>query len=201
MRRILVVVLGAGLVLAPAAVAKGPHAVLTSGPEAVMPGVPWEATVELNEFRETPRPLLMGLRDHGHVDAKVRKVAASIDGALGFKTTMVFPTAGRWKLMLIAGKHRFNLPTLSVGTGEAPKDWVAFPVGSYAARQGGGGELITGEQSVDTTGGDSLPPEVITATDADSGDDDGGGTPSWWLFPLAGIVIAGAGVATIRARR
>jgi len=117
---------------------------------------------------------LIGLRDHGHVDAEVRKVAASIDGALGFKTTMVFPTAGRWKLWLIAGRHRFNLPTLSVGTGEAPKDWVAFPVGSYAARQGGGGELVTGS---------------------------GAGTTSWWLFPLAGVVIAGAGVATIRARR
>jgi len=168
------VVLGGCLVFAPAAVAKGPHAVLTSGPEAVMPGVPWEATVELGEFRETPRPLLIGLRDHGHVDAEVRNVAASIDGALGFKTTMVFPTAGRWKLWLIAGRHRFNLPTLSVGTGEAPKDWVAFPVGSYAARQGGGGELVTGS---------------------------GAGTTSWWLFPLAGVVIAGAGVATIRARR
>jgi len=201
MRRILVVVLGAGLVLAPAAVAKGPHAVLTSGPEAVMPGVPWEATVELNEFRETPRPLLMGLRDHGHVDAKVRKAAASIDGALAFKTTMVFPIAGRWKLMLVAGKHRFNLPALSVGSGEAPKDWVAFPVGSDAARQGGGGELITGEQSVDNTGGNPLPPEVNNVADADSGDDDRGGTPSWWLLPLVGVVLAGAGVATLRARR
>ena len=159
-------VLGAGLALAPAAVAKGPHAVLTSGPDAAVPGVPWVATVELNEFRDTPRPLLIGIRQpSGHVDAEVRKAAASIDGAVAFKTTMVFPTAGRWKLMLIAGRHRFSLPSLSVGTGEPPKDWVAFPVGSEAARQ------------------------------------HGGGSNSWWLFPLVGVVVAGAGVATLRAIR
>jgi hypothetical protein len=201
MRRILVVFLVAGLVVAPAAGAKGPHAILTSGPDAIMPGVPWEATVELNEFRNTPRPLLIGIHDHGHVDADVRKVPASIDGALGFKTRMVFPTAGRWRLMLVAGKRRFNFPAVSVGRGEAPKDYVAFPVGSEMARQGAGGELITGEQQVDGTGGDSLPPEVISVADADSGDRDGGGTPSWWVFPLVGVVLAGAGVATLRARR
>ena len=149
MRRILVVVLGAGLALAPAAVAKGPHAVLTSGPDAVVPGVPWVATVELNEFRDTPRPLLIGIHQpSGHVDAEVRKAAASVDGALAFKTTMVFPTAGRWRLMLIAGRHRFNLPSLTV-----------------AAHK------------------------------------DGGGSMSWWLFPLVGVVVAGAGVATVRAIR
>jgi hypothetical protein len=200
MRRTLVVFLVAGLVLAPAAFGKGPHAVLTSGPEAVMPGVPWEATVELNEFRDTPRPLMIGMRDHGHVDANVGKVAASMYGALAFKTTMVFPTAGRWRLMLVAGKRRFNFPAVGVGTGEAPKDYVAFPVGSEAARQGGGGELITDEQRVDTTGGNSLPPEVITVADSDSGDD-GGGSLSWWLVPLVGVVLAGAGIATLRARR
>ena len=43
------------------------------------------------------------MRADGHVDAKVRKVAASIEGAQGFKTTMVFPPEGRWKLMLVAG--------------------------------------------------------------------------------------------------
>jgi hypothetical protein len=195
------VVLVGGLVLAPSAVAKGPHAVVTTGPEAVLPRVPWEATVELNEFRDTPRPLLIAIRDHGHVDAVVRKVASSINGALAFKTTMVFPTAGRWKLMLIAGKRRFNLPALGVGTGEPPKDWVAFPVGSYASRQGAGGELITGEGQVDSAAGDSLPPEVIDIAAADSGEDDGDGTQSWWLFPLVGAVLAGAGVATLRARR
>jgi hypothetical protein len=195
------VLLGAGLVFAPAAVAKGPHAVLTTGPDAVTPGTPWEATVELNEFRDPPEPLLIAIKPNGHVDAEVRRAAASIEGAHAFRTTMVFPSAGRWKLMLIAGRHRFNLPSLSVGGGEPPRDWVAFPVGSEAARQGGGGELITDEQRVDTGGGDPLPPEVIAAPDAGSGDDDGDGALSWWLFPALGVVLAGAGAVTLRARR
>jgi hypothetical protein len=194
----LVVVVGAGLLFAPAAVAKGPHAILTSGPEAVMPGVPWEATVELNEFRDRPRPLLLGVRRDGHVDAKVRRVAASIEGALAFKTTMVFPTAGRWKLMLIAGRRRFELPALSVGTGRRPKDWVAFPVGSYAARQGGGGVLVTGAQEADAGGADPVPSEVTHPATAGSGDD-GGGLPLW-LLPLAGVVLAGVGAAAVTRR-
>ena len=48
MTRKLLVLLVAGLVLAPAASAKGPHAVLTSGPEAVEAARPWEATIEFN---------------------------------------------------------------------------------------------------------------------------------------------------------
>jgi hypothetical protein len=139
MARTVLVVLLVGLVLAPAAFAKGPHAALTSGPEPVMPSVPWESTVELNEFRDAPRPLLIAFRDDGHVDADVRRAPAGTTGAPAFKATMVFPAAGRWKLMLIAGKRRFSLPALSVGTGEPPKDYVGFPVGSEAARQGGGG--------------------------------------------------------------
>ena len=194
----LVALLGAGLVLAPAAVAKGPHAVLTSGPEAVMPGVPWEATIELGEFRGTPRPLLIAMHQpRGHVDAKVRRVAAGIEGALGFKTTMVFPTAGRWKLMLIAGRQRFNLPALSVGTGQPPRDWVAFPVGSEMARQGAGGELVTGEQRLDPAAANSLPPEVAGTAGAESGD---GGAGPVWLLPLAGVVLAGVGAAAFSRR-
>jgi hypothetical protein len=134
MTRILVVLVVAGLVLAPAAVAKGPHAILTSGPEPVDAGVPWEATIELNEFRATPSPLLIAMRRDGHVDAKVRQVPASIEGAQGFKTTMVFPHEGRWKLMLIAGKRRISFPAVSVGGGRAPQDYVAFPAGSAIAR-------------------------------------------------------------------
>jgi hypothetical protein len=201
MRRTLLLFLLVALVVAPAALAKGPHAVLTSGPEAVVPGVPWEATVELNEFRDAPTPLLIAIGKDGHVDAEVRKVPASIDGALAFKTTMVFPNAGRWKLMLVVGARRFNFPALRVGSGAEPKDYVAFPVGSEAARQGGGGELITGEQRVDPSGADPLSAEVSTVAGADSGADDGGAIALWWLLPLAGVVAAGAGAATLRARR
>jgi hypothetical protein len=171
MARMVLVVLLVGLVLAPAAFAKGPHAVLTSAPEPVMPGVPWKSTIQLNEFRDTPRPLLIAFRDDGHVDADVRRAPDGMAGASRFEATMVYPTAGRWKLMLIAGKRRFSLPALSVGTGEPPKDHVAFPVGSKAARQGGG-ELVT----------------------------DGGSGAPVWLFPLLGAALAGVGVAAATRR-
>jgi hypothetical protein len=172
--------------------------VFTSGPEPVLPGVPWEATVELNEFRDPPAPLLMAVTDGGHVDAQVRRAAASIDGAVAFKTTMVFPRAGRWKLMLVAGRRRLVLPALSVGSAAAPKDYVAFPVGSEAARQGAGGELVTGEQRVGADGGDALPPEVLTAAGADP-EGDGAGFPVW-LLPILGVVMAGVGAAAFTRR-
>ena len=197
MRRTLLL-LAVGLVLATPAAAKGPHAVLTSGPEPVLPGVPWEATVELNEFRDPPTPLLIAVGDGGHVDAQVERAAASIEGATAFKTTMVFPKAGRWKLMLVAGRRRFQLPALGVGSAAAPKDYVAFPVGSEAARQGAGGELVTGEQRVAADGGDALPPEVLSAAGADPGGD-GAGFPVW-LLPILGVVMAGVGAAAVTRR-
>jgi hypothetical protein len=189
------ILLFAGLVIAPAAAAKGPHAVVTSGPDPVLPGVPWEATVELNEFRDSPAPLLMAVGRDGHVDAKVRRAAASIEGAVAFKTTMVFPEAGRWRLMLVAGKRRFELPALKVGSAVEPKDYVAFPVGSEAARQDAGGELVTDEQRVSADGGDALPPEVITAADEGT-ERDGGGFPVW-LLPILGVVMVGVGAAAV----
>jgi hypothetical protein len=199
MKPVLVVLVVAGLVLAPAAVAKGPHAILTSGPEPVEAGVPWESTVELNEFADAPEPSLIAMRGDGHVDAKARKAPASMTGALGFKMTMVFPTEGRWKLMLIAGKRRFNFPAIAVGSAQPPQDHVSFPVGSEGARQGGGGVYMAPEPA--DTGGDEgvLPPEVFNiAEDAESDEEDGLAT--WWLFPLVGVVLAGAGIA-LRVRR
>ena len=198
MRRTLPVLLGLGLVLAAPAAAKGPHAVLTSGPEPVLPGVPWEATVELNEFRDPPRPLLIAVADDGHVDAEVRRAAASIDGAAAFKTTMVFPKPGRWKLMLVAGRRRFELPALGVGSAAAPKDYVAFPVGSEPARQGAGGELVTGEQRAGAASGGALPPEVISAAGAEPGGD-GAGFPVW-LLPVLGVAMVGVGAAAVIRR-
>jgi hypothetical protein len=199
MTRILVVLLAVGLALAPTAVAKGPHAILTSGLKAVEAGTPWEATIELNEFRAAPNPALIAMRPDGHVDAKLRKAPASMEGALGFKTTMVFPAEGRWKLMLIAGKRRFRFPALDVGGGAAPQDYVSFPVGSAAARDGAGGMYMEPEPA-DTSGGDDgvLPPEVLNiAEDAESAEDDG--VAMWWLFPAVGVVLAGAGIA-LRSR-
>jgi hypothetical protein len=202
MTRTLVVLLVVGLVLAPAAVAKGPHAVLTSGPDAAVPGKAWIATVELNEFRRVPRPSLIATRNdrrvRAQVRADVRKTASSIAGGTAFKLTTVFPHGGRWKLMLVAGKRRFPFPAISVGSGEVPQDYVSFPIGSEAARQGGGGVYMEPEP-VDASGRDSLPPEVYNIADAESGEDGGGGVGPW-LFPLLGVVLAGAGIATIRRR-
>src|SRR4029078_1964634 len=117
MKRVLVVPLLAGLVLAPAAAAKGPHAILPTGPEGVEVGRPWESTIELNELRGTPRPSFVAVRCDGHVDASMRRVPASMRGALGFKATMTFPSARRWRLVVIAGGHRFPVPAVDVRSG------------------------------------------------------------------------------------
>lgn len=197
MTRILVVLIALGLLLAPAATAKGPHAILTSGPDPVEAGVPWEATIELNEFRSEQHPLLVAVRPDGHVDAKVRGVPASMQGAQGFMTTMVFPHEGRWRLMLVAGKRRFSFPALSVGGG-APPDYVAFPIGSAAARQGAGGVYMEPEPADTSGGGGALPPEELNIAE-DAEREEEGGLAAWWLFPVVGVVLAGAGIA-LRSR-
>ena len=199
MKPVLVVALLAGLVLAPAAVAKGPHAILTTGPEGIEVGRPWESTIELNELRGTPRPSFVAIRRDGHVDAEMRRVPASMRGALGFKATMIVPTEGRWRLMVIAGRRRFKFPAVDVGSGRAPQDYVSFAVGSYAARMDAGGVYMEPE-SVDTTGAGALPPEVFNMADEASSapaDDIAIG----WLLPLVGVMLAGAGLATLRGRR
>jgi hypothetical protein len=198
MTRALVVLLVVGLVLAPAAVAKGPHAVLTSGPEAVEAGKPWVATVELNEFRRAPRPALIARRGERTVEADVEKAASSIHGAYAFKLTTVFPADGRWKLMLVAGERRMGFPAVNVGSGAAPQDYVSFPIGSEAARQGGGG-VYMGPEPEPMEAGDRgvLPPEVFKAY---SESDDEATLRAWWLLPVVGAVLAGAGIATFRRR-
>jgi hypothetical protein len=198
MTRTLVVLLAVGLVLAPAAVAKGPHAILTSGPESVEPGKPWVATVELNEFRSAPRPVLIARRGDRTVRAGVEGAAASMAGARAFKVTTVFPSDGRWKLTLVAGNRRMRFPAVNVGSGEVPQDYVAFPIGSMAARQGGGGVYMEPEP-VGTGQPDPRPPEVFIVADEDSAEDAGSGV-GLWLLPVVGVVLAGAGFATIRRR-
>ena len=198
MTRTLVVLLAVGLVLAPAAVAKGPHAILTSGPDAVEPGRPWVASVELNEFRTAPRPVLIARRGDRTVSAGVDRAAASMAGARAFKVTTVFPVDGRWQLTLVAGNRRMRFPAVNVGSGEVPQDYVAFPIGSEAARQGGGGVYME-QEPVGTSQPDPRPPEVFMIADEDSADDAGSGV-GLWLLPVVGVVLAGAGFATVRRR-
>jgi hypothetical protein len=199
MKRMLVVPLLAALVLTPAAAAKGPHAILTSGPEGIEVGRPWESTIELNELRGTPRPSFVAIRPDGHVDAELRRVPASMRGALGFEATMIFPAEGRWRLLLIAGKRRFRFPAVDVGSGRAPQDYVSFAVGSYAARANAGG-ICMGPEPVDTSGNGALPPEVFDVADEASGSP-GDDIEVFWLLPVVGVVLAGAGLATLRGRR
>jgi hypothetical protein len=191
MRRSLGILLIVGLVLAPAAGAKGPHAVLSSGDERIEPARPWHATVELIEFgQRLPQPVLIARKGERRI-----AVRGSGGGArYGFK--VVFPAAGRWRLTLVDGKRRFVFPALSVGTGDPPPDYVAFPKGSMAERQGGGGVYYESPEPSGSGRDTPLPPETVSLAEPSSG----GGFP-FWVLPAAGVVLAGAGIVTMRARR
>ena len=193
MTRKLVVLLVAGLVLAPAASAKGPHAVLTSGPEGLEAGRPWEATIEFNEFRRRPHPAVVATRGDRRVRGQLRRVPSSMPGATGFKLTMVFPSDGRWRLTVLTEKRRFAFPALVVGSGSAPQDYVSFPKGSAAARQGAGGVWIEGPGDAGGNG-TPLPPETVSLAEPS---DERGGFPLW--IPALGIALAGAGVWRFRS--
>ena len=191
MRRSLGILLIVGLVLAPAAGAKGPHAVLSSGDEPSEPARPWHATVELVEFgQRPPRPVLIARKGERRI-----AVHGSRDGArYGFR--VVFPAAGRWRVTLLDGKRRFVFPPLSVGTGDAPLDYVAFPEGSMAERQGAGGVYYESAEPSGSGRDTPLPPETVSLAEPSTG----AGFP-FWVLPAAGVVLAGAGIATMRARR
>ena len=111
MTRKLVVLLAVGLVLAPAASAKGPHAVISSGPEAVEAGKPWLAKVEFNEFPRPSHPRVVASQGDRRIAARLRP-----DQGARFKMRMVLPTDGRWHLSVVAGKLRFAFPAVAVGS-------------------------------------------------------------------------------------
>ncbi|HVG74147.1 MAG TPA: hypothetical protein VM824_02110 [Thermoleophilaceae bacterium] len=186
MKRSLVVLLLACLALAPAASAKGPHAILTTPRETVEPGKPWQFTVELNEFRHPPVPAMIGRRGTRTVGAEVERTPASIDGAAGFRFTMIFPRKGVWALRLFAGKRRFAFPAVRVGGAVMPQDYVAFPVGS--GMEGTGGNFSPNGV---TSGRGQTPPQEGSDPSQDGGS---------WFLPLLGVVLAGAGVAAVTQR-
>jgi hypothetical protein len=197
MTRKLVVLLVAGLVFAPAASAKGPHAVLTSGNEPVEAGRPWVGTVELNEFPRQPHPRMFATQGSRRVTARLRPVPASMPGADGFKLRMVFPSDGRWRLALVAGKRHFRFPSIGVGSGELPQDYVAFPKGSAADRQGAGGAWTQGPEADPAGRGTPLPPETVSVAEPPQDNDDGG--LALWI-PALGLALAGAGAGVWRFR-
>jgi hypothetical protein len=197
MTRELVVLLALGLVFAPAASAKGPHALLTSGPEGVEVGRPWSATIEFNEFPRPPKPRMVATQGDRRVIARLRATPASMEGAAGFRVRLVLPTEGRWRITVVAAQRRFAFPALDVGSGLAPQDYMAFPKGSAAERQGAGGVITQGPVEDPGAPDTALPPEVITFAEPPSNDD--GGFPLW--IPGLGLALVGAGVGLGAAKR
>lgn len=192
MKRILLVLTTACLVLAPAAAAKGPHAILTTPREPVEPGKPWQFTVELNEFRHPPRAAIIGRNGDRTIGARVERTPASIEGAAGFRFTMIFPREGRWRLRMFAGNRSFAFPAVQVGGDQVPQDYVAFPIGSPMAGQ------ARSFSPNDVPGGET-PTGPADPPDAAAEASDGGGIGAW-ILPLLGVALAGAGVAAVTRR-
>jgi hypothetical protein len=175
------------LALAPAATAKGPHAILSSGSEAVEAGKPWDVTLELFETKGTPRPTLMAR--HGDRLIAIRSRLASSDGFLSrYELEVEFPVEGRWRLAVVDRNRRFEFPAVGVGSGEVPQDYVSFP-------GGGGRRADVPEQSVGF--GEQLPPETVRLA-AEAPEDESGF--AFWILPLAGLALAGAGAGVWRLR-
>jgi hypothetical protein len=187
MRRILLVLLVGSLVLASPAAAKGPHVILWSGQEPIEPGTPWVATLELNEFQPHGYPVMIAKQGDRRERASVRA-----GGGGRFRTSLVFPTAGRWRIVVGAGVHSFRFGAIPVGADEPPKDYVAFPTGTEGATHGSS-TIYSSEEP-------AIPAAAKPAPEsAPEPADDGGGVP--WLLPIAGVVLAGAGVAIRRRPR
>jgi hypothetical protein len=107
MKRTLVLLAVVALVAAPAATAKDPHAILSSGSDPVEAGTPWEVRLELMETKGASRPTLMARRGD-------RLIAV------------------RGRLEVVDRRRRFEFPAVGVGSGRAPQDYVSFPNGRRA---------------------------------------------------------------------
>jgi MYXO-CTERM domain-containing protein len=205
MRCTLVVLLIAGLCLAPAASAKGPHAILTPGTEAIEPGREWVATVTFVEFASghvrKARPTLVARNGGERVSAPLRRVRS---GQLGdeYRSRLVFPRGGRWRITVLDGTkagRRFVFNALQVGGPDATptSEFVAFPEGSRAEREGAGGPFQAPTAPAGSGLASPLPPEVIAIEE--TADDDDDGTALW--IPAAGVALAGLGLIAVRRRR
>jgi LPXTG-motif cell wall-anchored protein len=201
MTRILVVLLATFLLLAPAAAAKGPHVILDTAQKPVKAGKAWEATLEFNEIPRLGHPVLTATNRGRSVTAALGPVTARGEGAASVKARTVFPSAGRWEIAVTVGARRFKFPAVDVGTRVMVLDYVAFAEGSMADRQGGSGPYQVDEGPSGSAPDTSLPPEVISYADAHPGEDGDGGGPEPWLFALGGVMLAGAGVVTLRRRK
>jgi MYXO-CTERM domain-containing protein len=201
MRRSLTVVLLAGLVVAPTAAAKGPHAILSPGTEPISPGRAWVGGITFVEFgsghARRARPSVVARSSDARVSAPLRSAGAGQFGQ-EYRVRLVFPRAGRWRITVVDGTRagrRFVFPALRVGGPDSrpTSDYVAFPKGSRAERAGAGGTY--GAPSEPAGRGTPLPPKVISFAEPDPGT----GTPFW--IPAAGVALAGLGLVAVRRRR
>jgi hypothetical protein len=210
-RTVLALLLPAVLALAPGAAAKGPHAIVESGPGGIEVGEPWLTTLTLMEFGgaevAAARPLVILRSGPDRFAVRPRRLGPHIPSQpdvlaeARYRLRVVFPRAGRWSYTLLDGtprQRRFRFPAATVG-GDARRvtsGFVAFPEGSAAEAQGGGGEILGDAVSASSGGrGGSLPPEVVVPA-AGGG---GGGVPLW--IPAAGLALAGVGTVTVMRRR
>jgi hypothetical protein len=211
-RAILASFLLAVLVLAPSAIAKGPHATVDAGPTGLRPGEPWVTTLSLLEFggrdSASARPLVILRSGSERFAVRPRPIGAhvprqgDVPTEARYRLRVVFPRAGRWSYTVLDGtreRRRFRFPAATIGRG-ARRDttgFVAFPQGSPEAKQGAGGPIL-GDPAGPSGPDDSLRPEVVMVASGED-DGDGGGLPLW--IPAAGLALAGAGTLTAVRRR
>jgi hypothetical protein len=198
MGRLLLALAAAVLLVAGPAHAKGPHAILTPGEDPAEAGKPWRVTLELMEFGRAPKVALVARLGERETAAALRRARTDFQDVRRYDATLTFPSEGRWTLVALSGKRRFNFQAVRVGGGRVPPPYVAFAVGSRAEREGAGGVYYSSGDPVSGDGGRSLPPREFSVA-AEDAEEDGGGVPLW-ILPLAGIVLAGAGVLRLRSR-
>jgi hypothetical protein len=196
MKRILLA-LAISLALPASAAAKGPHAIIDSGPEGLQPGEPWVTTLTLGEYGPSQtrhaKPRII-LRSRAHTfTARPGRTAAG-----AYAVRVVFPSAGRWRYTVVDRNHRFRFPVATIGGG-ADRDsmgYVAFPVGSEAAAQGAGGPYVAPPEPEPGERDGVLPPEVMLPPE----DEDEGSFALW--IPAAAVTLAGVGgLAVVRRLR
>jgi MYXO-CTERM domain-containing protein len=203
MRSAIAVLVLAGLALAPAAAAKGPHAILSPGTERIEPGDPWAASVTFVEFgarhARSASPSLVAGSGDARLSAPLTIARA---GGFGqeYRGRLVFPFDGRWRITVLDGSkadRRFVFPRLQVGGPNArpTSDFVAFPEGSMAERAGAGG-TYSAPSEPPGGGAHSLPPKVISFAKPEP-EPDGG--PAVWIT-AAGLALAGMGLIAVRRR-